>query len=369
MKTFLIGLTALMLVAVTSSFATIRYVSAQGVGQYTTMEAAGTAAVSGDTILVGPGSYFPPIGLNFANKRLIWIGAGWDQTTVQLGGQIWYFNGTANRTSIEGINIQQTTLNYAIVITNNADSCSVRRSIITSGYDNIRVGAGNAGRGVTVEDCILLLTNNTSAPSVTLTDGNYPSVFRNCVFAHNNGITNSVTFSGGAASGTLEIYNCVFLNQRVLFGLNPAGGAVIAVNNVLWDWNASSPGIGTYNAGSVFDYTASTASPVFPGTNLITISTDPFVNYDEANNYTGFNADLHLHATNGAALVNTGHPSVLDFTDGSRSDFGAYGGPKPLVDNGVPNYPWAVNVAASPNLVGVGTPINGNATVRVGPAY
>ena len=70
-----------------------------------------------------------------------------------------------------------------------------------------------------------------------------------------------------------------------------------------------------------------------------------------------------------AALINSGHPSLLDFTDGSQSDRGVYGGPKPLVDNGVPNYPWAVNVTASPNLVGVGTPINAGATVRVGPAY
>ena len=168
---------------------------------------------------------------------------------------------------------------------------------------------------------------------------------------------------------TLEIYNCVFLNPRTLLNLSTAGGPVIAVNNVIWDWNPSTPSIGVYNAGSVFDYNAAPSTPAFPGSNLITLSSDPFVNYDEAVNYTGFNADLHLHATNGAALVNTGHPSLLDFTDGSRSDFGVYGGPKPLVDNGVPNYPWAVNVTAAPNLVGTGTPINATATVRVGPAY
>ncbi|MBL0063218.1 MAG: hypothetical protein IPP40_17480 [bacterium] len=358
-----------MLFSATSAFATIRFVSAQGAGQYTTMESAGAAAVTGDTILVGPGTYSVP-GLNLPNKRLIWIGAGWDQTIAQLNGALWYFNSAgANRTSIEGINIQQSTGNYGLVITNNVDSCTVRRCIVASGYDNFRAGGGNTGRGFTVEDCILILTANTNAPNVTISDANYPTVFRGCVFAQQNGITNSATFTGGASSGTLEIYNCVFLNSHYWLTLNTAGGPVIAVNNIFWDWFATGSVIGTYNAGSVFDYNAAPSTPAFPGTNVLTISTDPFVNYDEAVSYTGFNADLHLHATNGAALVNTGHPSLLDFTDGSRSDFGVYGGPKPLVDNGVPNYPWAVNVTAAPNLVGTGSPINATATVRVGPAY
>ncbi len=368
MKKFTIGLLALMLLSATASFATIRFVSSQGAGQYTTVDGAANAAVTGDTILVGPGTYFPA-GMNFPNKRLIWIGAGWDQTTVNLNGALWYFNSAgANRTSIEGVNIQQGA-NYALVITNNVDSCSVRRCIIGSIYDNIRAGGGNTGRGLTVEDCILILTGNSNSPNVTISDGNYPWVFRNCVIAQQNGITNSNCFTGGSTSGTLEVYNCVFLNPRIVFSLNAAGGPVIAVNNIFWDWYATAPSIGVYNPGSVFDYNAAPSTPAFPGTNVLTISTDPFVNYDEAVSYTGFNADLHLHATNGAALVSTGHPSLLDFTDGSRSDFGAYGGPKPLVDNGVPNYPWAVNVTANPNLVGTGTPINATATVRVGPAY
>jgi hypothetical protein len=371
MKTLAAGLFAFMILVTATANATIRFVSAQGAGQYTTIETAATAAVTGDTILVGPGVYNGNgSGVNQPNKRLIWIGAGWDQTTYVMNNGLWYFNSAgANRSSVEGLYLSQTTGNYAIVGANNIDSCAVRRCLITSGYDNIRYGSGNTGRGITVEDCILILTANTSAPNVTLPDGNYPSVYRNCVIAQQNGITNSTGFTGGATSGTLEIYNCVFLNQRILFNLNASGGPVIAVNNIFWDWYPTSPAIGVYNAGSVFDYNASTASPAFPGTNLITISTDPFVNYDEAVSYTGLNADLHLHATNGAALINSGHPSLLDFTDGTQSDRGVYGGPKPMVDNGVPNYPWAVNVAANPNLVGTGTPINASATVRVGPSY
>jgi hypothetical protein len=56
--------------------------------------------------------------------------------------------------------------------------------------------------------------------------------------------------------------------------------------------------------------------------------------YDEALNYQHGASDLHLNGgAGGLALTNTGHPLILD-VDGSRSDVGAYGGPRPLVDNG-----------------------------------
>ena len=355
-----------LLLAVSAAQATIRYVSAQGAGTYTTLNAAASAAVSGDTILVGPGTYVTA-QLNEVSKRLVWIGAGWDQTIVNMTG-LWYINTGpgSNRTSIEGMRINQTGNNYIFTIANNADSVNFRRCILVSPYDQIRSGNGS-GRGIVVEDCILILTGNTGSPNINVSDGNYPTLVRGCVFANLQGNTNNYAFAGSATSGTVEVYNCVFLNSRAVFGLSSAGGAVIAVNNLFYDWNAS-PTFGTYNAGSVFDYNAS-QTVAAPGTNTLTITGDPFVSYDESVNLDPAVANLHLDPTNGAAFVNTGHPSLLDFTDGSRSDFGAFGGPKPLVDNGVPNYPWAVNVTSSPNLVGAGTPINASATGRVGPQY
>ncbi|MBK6911745.1 MAG: hypothetical protein IPH10_12585 [bacterium] len=360
MNSLATGLFALVILLATNANATIRYLSAQGAGQYTTIDAAGTAAVTGDTILVGPGAYSVST-VNQSTKRLTWIGAGWDQTTVNMTS-IWYFNTTtANRTSVEGFNIQG---GAGFQAANNCDSSTVRRCLIANPQANFNF---SGGRGLTIEDCILYYTV-AGWQNVAVSDANYPTVIRNCVFTSPTGSNSGSSITGNATSGTVEIYNCTFVNTRQWLALNTAGGPVIAVNNVFWDWNSSSA-VGTYNAGSVFDYNAGPASPALPGTNLLTIASDPFVNYDESVNYTGFNADLHLHPTNGAALINSGHPSLLDFTDGSQSDRGVYGGPKPLVDNGVPNYPWAINVTASPNLVGVGTPINAGATVRVGPAY
>ncbi len=72
MKT-LIGFTIALLCLTLTASATIRYVSAYGGGQYTTLSAAYTAAVSGDTILIGPGTYSE--SSIASTKRLAWVGA------------------------------------------------------------------------------------------------------------------------------------------------------------------------------------------------------------------------------------------------------------------------------------------------------
>lgn len=357
-----------MLAMAWQASATIRYVSAQGAGQYTTFDAAFSAAVSGDTILVGPGTYNFTGALSHNNKRLTWIGAGWDQTIVNLGSNYVYIIGTgSNRTSFEGFSLLGTS--YTFIGTTNVDSCAIRRCyIVTSAY-GVEFGGGQLGRGLTLEDCILVHTGNSASyHCLSVSSSNYVTTIRNCVFVNQGGSTTTPAISGAAGSGPVELYNCVFLNWKTAFDLNTAGAPLVAVNNMFYDWLAS-PTFGTYNASSIFDYNASQASPPAPGTNTLTIASNPFVNYSEALNYQHGVTDLHLHATNGAAFINTGHPSLLDFTDNSRSDFGAYGGPKPLVDNGVPNYPWAVNVVANPTLVGQGTPVNASATGRVGPSY
>ena len=98
------------------------------------------------------------------------------------------------------------------------------------------------------------------------------------------------------------------------------------------------------------------------------ISTNPFVNYDPAGFYVIGTSDLHLDPTNGAPFIDTGHPSLLD-PDNSQSDFGIYGGPKPLIDTGAPNYPWAVFLQLDPNIIGVGDSVNATGIGRIGPQY
>ncbi len=363
MKKFAIGLFALMMVFAMSANATIRYVSATGAGTHTTIEAAVAAAVSGDTVLIGPGSYTISNQINQANKRYVVIGAGWDQTLITML-QDWYLNG-ANRVSYEGFYLNT---NSSFNTFNVVDSTTFRRCRMNSTVGSTSLIQWPNGRSLTVEDCILTgVLTTSSTGQVVITNGNYPTTFRNCVFANTGTSTAMKALYGTSTSGTVELYNCVFLGFSAPLTLSTAGGPVVGINNIFHDFLAS-PSVGTYNASSVWDYNAATTITP-PGTNALLLAGDPFVLYDEALNYQHGTSDLHLDPTNGAACINSGHPSLLDFTDGSQSDRGVYGGPKPLVDNGVPNYPWAVNILLNPNLVGVGTPVNATALGRVGPQY
>ncbi|MBL0063220.1 MAG: hypothetical protein IPP40_17490 [bacterium] len=361
MKKFAIGLFALMFVLASSAFATIRYVSTTGAGGYTVINTALTAAVSGDTILIGPGSYTISTQINEV-KRYTVIGAGWDQTLITMT-QDWYLN-NSNRHSFEGM---YSNSNSSFNIFNTVDSTTFRRCRINETVNTSSI-LWTLGRSLTLEDCIFTAAYTSSSVwQVLISQSNFPTTIRNCVFA-NTGTSGAMKAIGGyATSGTVELYNSDFLNFQIPLVLNTAGAPLIAINNVFHDWMAS-PSYGSYNAISTWDYNASTTL-IPPGTNALLLAGDPFVNYDETANYVHGTTDLHLDPTNGAACINSGHPSLLDFTDGSQSDRGVYGGPKPLVDNGIPNYPWAVNILLNPNLVGVGTPVNATATGRVGPQY
>jgi len=362
MKKFALGLFALMFVLAVSANATIRYVSTTGAGTHTTIEAALIAAVSGDTILVGPGSHTTSNQINQGNKRYVVIGAGWDQTLITMLND-WYLNG-ANRCSFEGFYVNS---NSSFNTFNTVDSTTFRRVRFNETVNTQSIHWQN-GRSLTVEDCIFTaaLTSSNNY-QLLISSGNYPTTIRNCVFANTGTSTNMKAIGGYSTSGTVELYNSCFLNFQSPLVLSTAGAPLIAINNVFHDWLAS-PSFGTYNAISTWDYNASTTLTP-PGTNALLLAGDPFVLYDETLNYQHGTSNLNLDPTNGAACINSGHPSLLDFTDGSQSDRGVYGGPKPLVDNGVPNYPWAVNIVLNPNLVGVGTPVNATAIGRVGPQY
>jgi hypothetical protein len=360
LKTLIVFTIALLCLALSAS-AAVRYVSAYGGGQYTTLSAAYAAAVNGDTILIGPGTYTE--GSISSTKRLAWVGAGWDQSKVTFTGYFNISSTTANRSLVEGLRIQGDSYSgYALYLYNSVDSVAVRRCLLksTGNYGNV-IYAPGAGR-LYVEDCILIQAGTNSSGMVQTP--NAASLFRGCVFEYASAnIYGSFENTSGLA-GTLEIYNCVFLNHFKIFNLTSGAQPVIGVNNIFYDWRAS-PTFGTYPGTSTFDYNASQTIAA-PGTNTINIISDPFVTYDEDANYQEGISDLHLVPESG--LIDTGHPELLD-PDATRSDFGVYGGPHPLVNNGVPPYPWAVDIILTPNLVGQGTDVNATAVGRIGPQY
>jgi hypothetical protein len=75
-------------------------------------------------------------------------------------------------------------------------------------------------------------------------------------------------------------------------------------------------------------------------------------------------SDYHLAV--GSNLIDAGNPGSLGDLDMTPADIGNYGGQHPYVDGGVPDYPFAVQLA-----VPYSAPLNGTMRVagrgRVGP--
>ncbi len=368
MKTLAIGLFALMLLLGNSANATVRYVSQTGAGTFTLPSAAHTAAVTGDTILVGPGTYIE-LSSVVITKRLTWIGAGWDQTLIYGYGNsgTFQFNATAaTGSTVEGMRLNGGGASQAGIanIVANCDSITLRRCLIVGGINTNAVNWPGAGGRLYLEDCVIIhnyqFVNAIEGPRAG-------GLLRNCVVA--SAVTPSpanswAIGSATAATGPLEVYNTVFLNWNVVFNTFFGSPASVLINNAAFDFNGAGTSWGTIPGASLMDYNAGPAGVTAIGTNYITIPSNPFVNYDVSLNYVIGTTDLHL--IGGSNLIDGGNPGILD-VNGSRSDVGVYGGPRPLIDNGVPNYPWAVNIVNVPNVVGQGTPVNATAIGRVGP--
>ena len=217
MKTLKITSLFAVLLLVSASQATIRYVSASGAGAFTLPSAAHAAAVAGDTILIGPGAYSEVSGIS-ATKRLTWIGAGWDQTILSLGSHFSFSNALATGSTFEGIRFNGVGSSIAFYNnTANCDSITARRCLFSggTGFEAIRWQA--VGARLYLEDCVILqnyqFANAIAGPRAG-------GAFRNCVFAAmaTPGVGSSWAIGdNAAATGVQEVYNSVFLNWNALF--------------------------------------------------------------------------------------------------------------------------------------------------------
>jgi len=349
-----------LLFAAVAANATILYVSPNpGSAPYSTIATAYNAALTGDTIVLGPGTYTESFGI--AGKRLHIIGAGWDVCTWNGYLSIYYAASTG--TVIEGIRFPAGGY-YTLYPYSDVDSVTIRRCNVscTPGYMPLYLNCGK----VFVNDCVLSAVNSSCAYVGNIANGNV--VFRNTVF---NLTTPAPSYSAltGPNGATVEIYNCTFLNFSTQFNITGVP-QVIGLNNIFWDWG-SSPTYGTLPVGSVFEYSASgSGAPSWPAnfTNNINLgANNPFVNY--ATDYYQYGvSDLHLNNTTGGNLCrDAGYPSILDL-DNSPSDLGIYGGPKPMVDHGIAAFPFALTLNID-NLVEVGDSVNVVSSGRIGPRY
>lgn len=333
-----------------SAYATTRYVSPSGVSPYVTIASAYNVSVAGDTVLIGPGTYAEGLAVY---RQTTFIGAGWDVTQIT---NIALYAGAG--TVVEGL-FSNGTGGYPCYFGANMDSVTIRRCRIVdpsnAGYPCVYQGGASAL--TTFEDCQLIQSYATNVVTVSL--GHI--VFRNCLFVLQSATVNTYAFSGN--NGNLEIYNSVFLGFNRIF--NCTGTLpVVYINNIVYDWLGAGPQYGTYLAGSMLAYNASDRI-IPPGTNVILLTTNPFVSYDSTANWSDAS---NLRMAGGSPCIHTGHPSILNL-DGSRSDMGIYGGPRPMVDRGVPSYPFPISLTITPTLIGVGDSIQVNTSGRVGPRY
>lgn len=340
--------------------ATIRYVSPNpGSAPYSTVTAAFGAAVTGDTIVLGPGAYNE--SLNNTSKRIHFIGAGWDVCTWT--GVFQFYTAGANGCVFEGIHFLGAGY-YTFYNHSGVDSLTYRRCNISAfpGWLPLYLASGKTF----INDCVLHANSSHAIYMAATTSGN--TVIRNTVF---NCMVPSVNNNAlnGPNNGTVELYNCVFLNFVKPFEVIGVP-QVIGLNNIFWDWNPTAQ-YGTLPVGSVFEYSASgSGAPAFPPnfTNNINLgSNNPFVSY--ATDYYQYGtSNLHLNAgTGGLLCVDAGYPSIDDL-DSTRSDLGIYGGPKPFVDHGIPAFPFAISLNID-NLVEVGDSVNVVSSGRIGPRY
>jgi hypothetical protein len=208
----------------------------------------------------------------------------------------------------------------------------------------------DASSGAIAEECLL-----SSNPQYY--GGSYavkaPS---SCSFAALNSIFRNVGYQNSPyfvhssnANSNLSLQNCCFLDSNVpLYGsANWSVDHCIFWGTSSWDGGTSGTVLASYNA-ITSDMTQ------FPGSNNITITSSPFVNYSSP-----FGCEDNVHLSQTSGLIDAGDPNAPNDRDGSRRDPGIYGGPLPYVDSGAPDFPFVTNFFVSPNA-----PQNGVLEIR-----
>ncbi|MBK6766711.1 MAG: hypothetical protein IPG71_10455 [bacterium] len=175
-------MTLIISVMAVNAHATIRTVNQFGTAQFTTVQAAVSAAATGDTILIAPGTYVETP--SFSTKVLTIIGAGWDLTTIDGGGSTaWTLSGVGVIGSVlEGMDCPSSNLSFNL--STNGDSVTVRRCRLRS-TGNIVI-SGTNGKRLYLEDCLLTSAVNGSMINVSVTAGG-GFVAKGCIFGFTGG--------------------------------------------------------------------------------------------------------------------------------------------------------------------------------------
>lgn len=342
--------------------------------QYATIPLAHSAAVNGDTILIAAGTYPDQVDLS---KRLTIIGAGYNLTSIT--GYYTFQTGSA-RTVSEGLRCQKSvnsgsnSQSGVCMLQGTVDSLIFRRCYFSeTGTGNLYGNAfkrhtGTTGGRLYFDGCIFSAggySNNYNSFALWL-DGE-SAVLTNCLIVDWNGVADpsyQSPFFGSFAG--LTVNNCVFLGYRSMFYQGQGGVAAQFYNSAVYDTASTGAFIWNLPVGSTLDYCASEGAVPSGATNHLTLTSNPFVNYNRASNYQHGTSDLHPAL--GSDLIDAGHPDGIDILDGTRMDIGLYGGLSHFTDGGIPNYPYVESLTVPP-MITTGNDLQINAVGRVGRGY
>ena len=356
-----VAMTGLILGATNLSQATILRVAPNGTGGFLTLNAAYAASTNGDTIVVSPGTYNENVTVA---RQIHWIGAGYDRV---FSNTFTYNNGSAGSV-LEGFRLSGSYA-YTVTLNSGANNITIRRCyLFATGAPHAAVYATSSAGLTIIEDCHIDAVGAGGQGSRAVYSGD-SCIVRNCLIDLNNVGSTSHTFEG--APDWFRVENCTIIGAGQMFGFTGTF-AFAFVNNLVWDWwyNGCCGNWGTYPLSNVIEYNAcqevvTNFSPGPIGTNAVTLTTNPFVNYDGTAGTEFPTGGLHLAP--GCPAIDAGSPGSHDL-DGSATDIGAYGNTSPFIDGGSPAFPTVIDLQVS-SSVSLGDSINVQSTGRIGPRY
>jgi len=323
----------------------------QGAGaQFTTIDAAITAATAGDIIYVqpSPNSY----GSITITKRITLYGIGYNPelNTGQNAtiGNI-YFDGTTSGTKISGFYINNiylygTGVHNNTIITNNRLSGRIEGKNNTSEANNVVIQGnffyenGYYGAIDVVNSQNWVISNNTIQKQSTNSSYRSFSNFNSSTVFNNNIIK---TTQNGDGTGSITVFeNCA--------------GATISNNIFLFTGTGVTNMNGGANSALNFQnnltYSYNTTLDVLSGTNNIN-NTDPlFVSFAQNNNLNNLTNDFHFQAGSSAIAAGT-----------DTFDLGVYNGGFPFNLRGYPTaLPYITSFTIYNTNISAGTSLNIN---------
>jgi hypothetical protein len=296
--------------------------------QYTTLQAAHDAASSGDKIYVMPSNgYYSSVTVT---KNLEFAGTGWNPDgfdsffikSTNVSGTMYFGTGS------EGASISGFGGHFNLIL--GSSNLTIKKCFV----NQVQVDIGSSPSDILLIDNLIKNEHQGLYPAPILIVG-YSENYS--LLLYNNVIVSSFHFIVSRDTNSLSP-NCTIVNNTFI-----TDNGIIGNFYRSWSW------------------TSLPVDEVIIINNIIPceLNNSPNSNY----NITGQAAiectTINYHIQPGSVAINAGNPNIaFNDLDGSINDCGAYGGPTPFVDGGIPGFPSIYEI----NGVGVASP---NETIEI----